>query len=847
MEAYARPYVSSESIRPFSSPHQQIIQDEGYQTIDGLSDRDIKPESQPRSPTVTLETACRMSSTGDETQVGLATMTKPAKRLLDAIEELRQHGIEECGISLPKICVVGDQSAGKSSLIESISDIALPKKSGTCTRCPMEIKLKDSISSELGNEWKCRVTLQKKYAYQGASARPIKITPSRPYGPWMKQEAEDYLFDEFDDKKQVSTVLRLAQLATLNPGSSPEYYKPNRVDASILEDTISNDMEVKFSPNVVQVEIWAPGLSELAFFDLPGVINASQRPDEAYLIPMVKNLTKTYINDEYCINLLAMPMTDDVAVSTSFGIIEEVKAQNRTLGVLTKPDKIGADDSYEEWASLFRGESFQLGFGFHIVKNKASSGTPCETARDDEMNFFNTTEPYMGKLASFKDRFGTRNLLKTLSDDLTEHIKNSLEGITEKINDKLFAVDQELKTLPEPPKGDLPIVIERGIAQLSQHLEQHIEGGWPDRPFQKEWYDLALEFRQQLLDSKPTLHLPVPRLSQKTAPQADQEDVFMENGTAVPLVTIEDDGYETCRANNRGARLGVNRKRHLDNPAPGTPPSRRRKMTNIPRFNERVLGKRFSLQEIREMIRNGRIGLPGQIDNRVSERMSRIGMQHWDQLSTAFLEKTGEMCLKLVSTHSEEAFLSWKQTPLYKHVQGICESFVSQMIEHQRSAVKRCLDMELHRAMTFDEDGMKQSQDKALIILKTGRLTQRAKIRLIEEENKVGKQTTLQVIEEKAAKMNEAQLGPDPFEQEINVMAVSKDLSSENAVVLIAKQTVKAYYERAFSRFVDSIALGIHFELFEECRSRLPTVLRHDLGIERPNGKYEEEISRYNH
>ena len=180
-------------------------------------------------------------------------------------------------------------SAGKSSLIESISQINLPKKSGTCTRCPMEIKLKDSTSSGLGNEWNCRVILQKSFAYQGTSARPIRITPSRPYGPWARQEVENYLFAELDDKDDVERTLRLAQLATLNPGSSPEKYSPSKEDP-----TIPDDMEVKFSPNVVRVEVGlpaitydypevnqlqirGPGLSDLAFYDLPGVINASQR------------------------------------------------------------------------------------------------------------------------------------------------------------------------------------------------------------------------------------------------------------------------------------------------------------------------------------------------------------------------------------------------------------------------------------------------------------------------------------------------------------------------------------------------------------------------------------------
>ncbi|KAL6751621.1 hypothetical protein V8C86DRAFT_2439838 [Haematococcus lacustris] len=41
-------------------------------------------------------------------------------------------------ISYPTIVVCGDQSAGKSSIIQRISGIDLPRSSGTCTRCPME-------------------------------------------------------------------------------------------------------------------------------------------------------------------------------------------------------------------------------------------------------------------------------------------------------------------------------------------------------------------------------------------------------------------------------------------------------------------------------------------------------------------------------------------------------------------------------------------------------------------------------------------------------------------------------------------------------------------------------------
>jgi ABC-type uncharacterized transport system ATPase subunit len=37
-------------------------------------------------------------------------------------------------IDLPQIVVIGAQSAGKSSLIDSISGITVPRTAGTCTR-----------------------------------------------------------------------------------------------------------------------------------------------------------------------------------------------------------------------------------------------------------------------------------------------------------------------------------------------------------------------------------------------------------------------------------------------------------------------------------------------------------------------------------------------------------------------------------------------------------------------------------------------------------------------------------------------------------------------------------------
>jgi len=40
-------------------------------------------------------------------------------------------------INLPQICVVGDQSSGKSSMLQGLTGINLPIGSGVCTRNPI--------------------------------------------------------------------------------------------------------------------------------------------------------------------------------------------------------------------------------------------------------------------------------------------------------------------------------------------------------------------------------------------------------------------------------------------------------------------------------------------------------------------------------------------------------------------------------------------------------------------------------------------------------------------------------------------------------------------------------------
>lgn len=63
--------------------------------------------------------------------------------LLDIYEKLKDS-IKLANIKIPKIVTCGMQSHGKSSTLESITEIQLPSKAGTCTICPIKICLRET-------------------------------------------------------------------------------------------------------------------------------------------------------------------------------------------------------------------------------------------------------------------------------------------------------------------------------------------------------------------------------------------------------------------------------------------------------------------------------------------------------------------------------------------------------------------------------------------------------------------------------------------------------------------------------------------------------------------------------
>ena len=70
------------------------------------------------------------------------------RKIMDIVDKLRRTGLSTI-LELPQLVVCGDQSSGKSSVLEAITEIPFPRKENFCTRFATEIVLRRATSDSI--------------------------------------------------------------------------------------------------------------------------------------------------------------------------------------------------------------------------------------------------------------------------------------------------------------------------------------------------------------------------------------------------------------------------------------------------------------------------------------------------------------------------------------------------------------------------------------------------------------------------------------------------------------------------------------------------------------------------
>ncbi|CAA7260361.1 unnamed protein product [Cyclocybe aegerita] len=376
------------------------------------------------------------------------------RRLLDLVNRLHSTGVQ-IDIDLPQIAVIGSQSTGKSSLIESISGITLPRSAGTCTRCPTECRLSKSTSP-----WQCTVSLRFTTDDSGQN---------------LGQARNEVFGNIIHNKSEVEERIRRAQRAILNPDRSLE---------DILQEDVNATYEnqLSFSMNCVSLQISGPDVADLSFCDLPGLIasvSSKSRGGEDD-IALVERLVTSYIKKPSCIILLTVSCETDFENQGVHHLAKQFDTEGRrTIGVLTKPDRIPTGEE-DQWLPFIQNEKEPLVNNWFCVKQPSSNdlknSMTWSQARQREEEIFKNTAPWSSLDSEYQKYLGTINLVQRLSLVLSDLSALRLPQIRHELQRAIANTKKALKALPREPPSNPQAEIISLITDFTNDLNRHVEG-----------------------------------------------------------------------------------------------------------------------------------------------------------------------------------------------------------------------------------------------------------------------------------------------------------------------------------------------------------------------------------
>lgn len=383
-------------------------------------------------------------------------------------------------IDLPQIAVIGAQSAGKSSLIESISGITLPRAAGTCTRCPTECRLSSSSDA-----WKCVVSLR---FTKDANGQLLGTARNERFG------------DVIVDKAEVEERMRHAQRAILNP-SRPSSDFLDMDDEDIYEN------ELSFSTNCVSLQISGPGVADLSFCDLPGLIASVGSSGNEHDINLVKSLVETYISKPSCLILLTVACETDFENQGAHHLAKMHDAEGkRIIGVLTKPDRIPQGDE-QGWLDFIRNEKEHLDNNWYCVKQPSSTdikrNITWAEARKRESEFFSLTAPWVDLEPMYHQYLGTNHLVERLSATLSDLISKRLPEIQLEIERAMHRTMQQLAQLPKQLSSNPLQEISTILSEFSKDVSRHIKGVPQEGGLLQRIHLVQEKFKRDIRDTGP--------------------------------------------------------------------------------------------------------------------------------------------------------------------------------------------------------------------------------------------------------------------------------------------------------------------------------------------------------
>ncbi|PVH92842.1 GTP-binding protein [Periconia macrospinosa] len=315
-----------------------------------------------------------------------ALQSADQRKVMDIVDKLRRTGLSGI-VGLPQLVVCGDQSSGKSSVLEAITEIPFPRKENLCTRFATEIILRRSPSSTIS------ITIN-----------PDKNRPKQEITKLKSFHKSITNFAELPDIIEEATqVMRLGRVGEINSRA--------------------------FSRDVLSVEICGPDRPQLTLVDLPGLIHATNKAQTEADKELILNLVKDYMKNPRTIILAVVSAKNDFANQIILDHCKNIDSKReRTLGIVTKPEYLREGSQNEaDWIELAQNKNIHFKLGWHMLKNRSDEqmGFSFKQRNEYEALFF--SKGHYNELP--RESVGIDSLRERLSKLLLSHLIKELPNL----------------------------------------------------------------------------------------------------------------------------------------------------------------------------------------------------------------------------------------------------------------------------------------------------------------------------------------------------------------------------------------------------------------------------------
>ncbi|XP_068448413.1 dynamin-2 isoform X4 [Clinocottus analis] len=227
----------------------------------------------------------------------------------------------------------------------------------------------------------------------------------------------------------------------------------------------------------INLRVYSPNVLNLTLIDLPGMTKVAVGDQPVDIEHQIREMLMQFITKDSCLILAVTPANMDLANSDALKISKEVDPQGlRTIGVITKLDLM---DEGTDARDILENKLLPLRRGYIGVVNRSQKDIDgkkdIRAALAAERKFFLSHPAYR----HIAERMGTPHLQKTLNQQLTNHIRDTLPGLRSKLQSQVLSLEKEVEEYknfrPDDPTRKTKALLQM-VQQFGVDFEKCIEG-----------------------------------------------------------------------------------------------------------------------------------------------------------------------------------------------------------------------------------------------------------------------------------------------------------------------------------------------------------------------------------